>query len=65
MKLINAGPAGHLRLHQRLQFMLEANDLIPDRLRQSQRNKKAPMPGWIVIRHHPQNLSSAPLEFKL
>jgi len=41
MKLIRPGPAGHIARHERLQFLLDADDFIPDRLRNRNRNEQS------------------------
>jgi hypothetical protein len=40
MKLIRPGPAGHIARHERLQFLLDADDFIPDRLRNRNRDEQ-------------------------
>jgi len=40
MKLIRPGPAGHVARHERLQFLLDADDFIPDRLRDGNCHKQ-------------------------
>ena len=40
MKLIRSGPACHVARHERLQFLLDADDFIPDRLRDGNRHKQ-------------------------
>jgi hypothetical protein len=40
MKLIRPGPAGHVARHERLQFLLDADDFIPNRLRDGNRHKQ-------------------------
>jgi hypothetical protein len=39
MKLIRPGPAGHGARHERLQFLLDTDNFIPDRLRNWNRNE--------------------------
>jgi hypothetical protein len=41
MKLIRPGPAGHVARHERLQFLLDANYFIPDRLRDGNRDEES------------------------
>ena len=41
MKLIRPGPAGHVARHERLQLLLDADDFIPNQLRNRNRNEQS------------------------
>jgi hypothetical protein len=51
MKLIRPRPAGHVALHERLQFQLEADDFIPDRLRNWNCNEQSVQRRWVLVCH--------------
>ena len=65
MKLIRPGPAGHVARHERLQFLLNTDDFIPDRLRDGNRHEQPEMVGWTVICHGSANLLCELPEFKI
>ena len=64
MKLIRPGPASHVARHERLQFLLDADDFIPNRFRDGNRHKQPEMAGWTVACHDSANLLPVSSEFK-
>jgi hypothetical protein len=65
MKLIRPGPVGHGASHERLQFLLEADDFIPDQTGDGNCHKQPEMVGWTVICHGYANLLCELPEFKI
>jgi hypothetical protein len=65
MKLIRPGPASHLAGYKRLQFLLDADDFIPDRTGDGNCHKQPEMIGWTVICHGSANLLCELPEFKI
>jgi hypothetical protein len=49
MKLIRPGPAGHVARHERLQFLLDADDFIPNRLLNRNRNEQSEQRRLVLV----------------
>jgi hypothetical protein len=49
MKLIRPGPADHVAGHERLQFLLDADDFTPNRLRNWNRNEQSEQRRLVLV----------------